>query len=106
MRKTSDLVDEMLKEAQGAWLVVIVVGFPNETKIVSSTSRQPLEELNQLVQGGGSPIGLLKFTKEGDSIQGEYRPFEEYENAQWVPQYLASLLDNAEGIIALSQQKA
>jgi len=48
MRKTSDLVDEMLKEAQEAWLVVIVVGFPTETRIVSSTSRQPLEELNRL----------------------------------------------------------
>jgi hypothetical protein len=105
MRKTSELVDEMLKEAQEAWLVVIVVGFQNETKIVSSTSRQPLEELNKLVKEGGSPIGLLKFKKEGDTIQGEYRPFEEYEKIQWVPQYLAGLLDNAEGIVALSQQK-
>jgi hypothetical protein len=106
MRKTTDLVDEMLKEAQEAWLVVIVVGFPTETKIVSSTSRQPLEELNKLVQSGGSPIGLLKFKKEQETIQGEYRPFEEYENVQWVRQYLAGLLDNTEGIIALTKQKA
>lgn len=105
MRNTSDLVNEMLKEAKKAWVVAIVVGFQTETQFVFSTSRQPLEKLNQLVKSGGSPIGLLKFEKEGNTVQGKYRPFEEYENVQWVTQYLAGLLDNSDTIIALSQQQ-
>src|SRR5665647_3653766 len=74
MRKTSDLVEEMLSEAKKAWLVAIAVGFEKETKFVFSSRRHPLEELNQLVQKGGSPIGLLLFDKENSTIQGSYRP--------------------------------
>jgi hypothetical protein len=105
MRKTSDLVNEMLTEAKKVWLVAIAVGFENETKFVFSSRRHPLEELDQLVQKGGSPIGLLRFDKENSTIQGSYRPFEEYENEAWVKEYLAGLLANAGDIIALSQHK-
>jgi hypothetical protein len=105
MRKTSDLVNEMLTEAKKAWLVAIAVGFENETKFVFSSRRHPLEELDQLVQKGGSPIGLLRFDKENSTIQGSYRPFEEYKNEAWVKEYLAGLLANAGDIIALSQHK-
>jgi hypothetical protein len=104
MRKTSDLVNEMLKEAKGAWLVAIAVGFETETKFVFSSQKQPLGELNQLVQKGGSPVGLLRFEKENSQIQGSYRPFEEYANEEWAKKYLAGLLDNTGEIISLSQQ--
>ena len=105
MRKTSDLIEEMLTEAKKAWLVAIAVGFENETKFVFSSRRHPLEELDQLVQKGGSPIGLLRFDKENSTIQGSYRPFEEYENEEWVKKYLAGLLDNTGDIIDLSREK-
>jgi hypothetical protein len=95
----------MKEEAKKTWLVAIAVGFENETKFVFSSRRHPLEELNQLVQKGGSPIGLLRFDKENSTIQGSYRPFEEYENEAWVKEYLAGLLANAGDIIALSQHK-
>ena len=104
MRKTSDLVNEMLKEAKGAWLVAIAVGFETETKFVFSSQKQPLAELNQMVQRGGSPIGLLRFEKEDSQIQGSYRPFEEYTNEEWAKKYLSGLLDNTEEIIGQSQQ--
>ncbi|MEN6611152.1 MAG: hypothetical protein ABFC24_09925 [Methanoregulaceae archaeon] len=104
MRKTSDLLEEMLAEAKTAWLVAIAVGFPDETKFVFSSRRQPLEELNRLVQKGGSPIGLLRFDKVDGKVQGSYRPFEEYAGEEWVKKYLEGLLDNAEGILGLSQE--
>ena len=104
MRKTSDLVDEMLNEAKKAWLVAIAVGFETETKFVFSSQRHPLEELNQLVQKGGSPIGLLRFDKEDSAIQGSYRPFAEYAQEEWVKEYLAGLLENTGEIVGLSQQ--
>jgi hypothetical protein len=105
MRKTSDLVDEMLAEAKNAWLVAIAVGFEDETKFVFSSHRHPLEELDQFVKKGGSPLGLLRFDKENSAIQGSFRPFEEYKNEEWVKKYLAGLLDNTGDIIDLSRQK-
>jgi hypothetical protein len=103
MRKTSDLVNEMLREAKNAWLVAIAVGFEQDTQFVFSSSKQPLGELNQLVQKGGSPVGLLRFEKENSHIQGSFCPFEEYANEEWAKKYLAGLLDNTGEIVSLSQ---
>jgi len=103
MRKTSDLVQEMVDEAKKAWLVAIAVGFQQETKFVFSSGSHHLEDLNRLVKNGGSPIGLLRFDKENSSVQGSYRPFEEYANESWVNEYLAGLLENTGEIIAMSQ---
>jgi hypothetical protein len=105
MRKTSDLVNEMLEEAKKAWLVAIAVGFENDTRFVFSSHKQPLGELNELVQKGGSPVGLLRFDKEDSQIQGSFRPFEEYANEEWANKYLAGLLDNTKEIVSLSQQQ-
>jgi len=105
MRKTSDLVNEMLKEAKDAWLVAIAVGFENDTRFVFSSRKQALGELNLLVQKGGSPIGLLRFDKENSNVQGSYRPFEEYENEEWAKNYLSGLLENTGEIISLSREQ-
>jgi hypothetical protein len=105
MRKTSDLVQEMVDEAKKAWLVAIAVAFEQETKFVFSSNSHPLEELNRLVKNGGSPIGLLRFDKENSSVQGSYRPFDEYANEPWVTGYLAGLLENTGEIIAISQNQ-
>lgn len=105
MRKTSDLVEEMREVAKTSWLAAIAVGFETETKFVFSSSSHPLEDLNMLVKKGGAPVGLLRFEKENDSVQGSYRPFEEYENEQWVQKYLADLLESTGEIIALGQNQ-
>jgi hypothetical protein len=105
MRNTADLVREMLAEAKTAFVAAIAVGFTDETKFVFSTALRPVEELNSLVKSGGSPIGLLRFDREGTAIQGSYRPFEEYANEAWVNEYLAGLLENTPEIIAMSQSR-
>lgn len=105
MRKTADLVHEMRNEAKTAWMVAIAVGFESETKFVFSSTKYPLEELNNLIKRGGSPVGLLRFDKEGTGIQGSYRPFIEYENEEWAREYLAGLLKNTGEIISLSENQ-
>jgi hypothetical protein len=105
MRKSSDLIVELRNEAKKGWLIAIAVGFENETKFVFSSARYPLEELNNLIKRGGSPIGLLRFDKEGTKIQGLYRPFEEYGSEEWVNEYLAGLLKNTGEIVALSKDQ-
>ncbi len=104
MRKTSDLVNEMLTEAKTTFLVAIAVGFPTETKFVFSSAQSPIKNLNTLVQRGGSPIGLLRFEKEKAEIQGSFRPFIEYETEEWAGKYLSGLLENTSDILMLSQQ--
>jgi hypothetical protein len=106
MRTTAELVSEMRMVAKNAWLAAIAVGFENDTKFVFNTSPYALEELNNLVKQGGSPIGILRFEKTGTSIQGMYRPFVEYEDQTWAREYLAGLLENAAEIIALGQNPA
>ena len=103
MRKTADLVNEMLAEAKGAWLVAIAVAFDTETKFVFHTQSRPLESLNQLVRNGGSPVGLLRFVKVNGSLQGTYRPFEEYAAAPWIKEYFEGLLANAAEIVGQSR---
>ena len=104
MRKTSDLINELEAETKTAWLVAIAVAFNNETQFVFSSQNHTLDALNQLVKNGGSPIGLLRFVKENGSIQGYYRPFDEYANEPWVKEYFAGLLANAKEIIGLSRE--
>ena len=102
MRKTSDLINEMLDEAKSAWMVAIAVGFEIDTEFVFSTTPRPLEKLNALVNKGGSPVGLLRFDREGTGLQGSYRPFEEYQDEGWAKEYLSGLLQKPEEIVALS----
>ena len=105
MRNTSDLVSEMRKEAKKSWLVAIAVGFDADTKFFFSSDRTALQNLNQLVKNGGSPVGLLKFEQEGSAIQWSYRAFSEYADEPWVSQYLSGLLENTENIIVMSQDQ-
>lgn len=105
MRKTADLVHEMQEEAKTAWLVAIAVGFENETKFVFSSSKQPLEDLNRLVKMGGFPVGLLRFEKEKNTVEGLYRPFEENVTVPWIKNYFTGLLENIQDIIVLSQNQ-
>jgi len=77
----------------------LLIGVDNQGKNLG------LEKDYSLVKKGGSPQGLLRFDKENSTIQGSYRPFEEYENEEWVKKYLAGLLDNTGDIIDLSRQK-
>jgi len=100
MRNTADLVNEMLDTAKDTWLVAIAVGFRDDTKFVFSSAKEPLKELNQLVQEGGFPIGLLRFEKVDGEVQGSYRPFREYETEEWVATYLVGLLDHTGEILA------
>ena len=95
----------MFDEAKSARLVAIAVGFENDTEFVFSTTPRPLEKLNALIKSGGSPVGLLRFAREGTGLQGSYRPFLEYESEAWAKEYLAGLLKNAAEIVALSQKQ-
>ena len=105
MTTTSDLIKEMQEEAKTAWLVAIAVGYHDDTRFVFSSGKDPLADLNKLVKERGFPIGLLRFEKENNTVQGSYRPFKEYAQVDWVGKYLADLLEHTDTIVALSMHQ-
>ena len=65
MRTTKNLIDELERTAQGFNSVLLAVVFPEEsyfTRFVDSntgTSTEKLDQLNDLVQSGGNPLGFI-----------------------------------------------
>ena len=80
MRTTRALIAELRAEAANAELVLLVVGFPNETKMVPSkiTDANALAELNALVGQGGHPLGFIRVVRRGTRRSIESRPLPEY----------------------------
>ncbi len=100
MRTTLDLIEEMQTEAKTAERAALIVGLEKGTKYVWSSDDNPLETLNQFVEAGGEPVGIVRVTQgtqECDSI--DFRPLEEYANQEWVKRYLSSLAGTVQMLI-------
>jgi hypothetical protein len=80
MRTTKDLIAELRAQAFNADYVVLVVAFPNETKMVASTlsDAEALEELTVLVEQGGYPLGFIRSIRQGTRRSIESRALPEY----------------------------
>lgn len=80
MGTTKDLIAELRAEAAAAEFVVLVVGFPNETKMVASalSDAEALEELNVLVEQGGYPLGFIRSIRQGARRSIESRALPDY----------------------------
>jgi hypothetical protein len=59
MRTTNELIAELEEESSQHWYVAIAVAFEHSTVIVSSTDGDRLKKLNDAVNAGGHPIGLI-----------------------------------------------
>jgi hypothetical protein len=75
MRTTKDLIDELRMEGTHAEVVQLAVGFPQETKFVSSLMNDvdALNELNSLVAKGGHPLGFIRAIRQGERLHFEQR---------------------------------
>lgn len=82
MRTSDELSAERHTEAHSADFVVLVVGFPAESKFVSSAlpHDEAAQELNALVERGGYPLGFIRSTKRKDRQIVDARPLAEYAN--------------------------
>jgi len=95
-RSTMELVQEMKAEAlTGKFIVVtIAVGFDDTSLFVSSRDPNALESLNEMVEQGGAPVGLIGITKAGRNGTVETRVFQEFQDQGWAKEYLETLARN------------
>ena len=102
-RSTEDIVDEMKKEAEKfdrAGIAVVFAGGDETVKVnlVASNESDPLSKLNDLVEEGGEPIGLIGVRL--NPLRVSRRLFTEYEAEEWAHEEL-ELLAEAFGLRAL-----
>ena len=91
-RTTADLVAE-LTAAAGSGRAAIVVGFDHRTEFVWASDPDALGVLNNHVQNGGDPLGLVTGSDDADgSTTVHARPLAEYDGEEWVEKYLITLL--------------
>jgi hypothetical protein len=91
MRTTVDLIEELHAESIGSNVASLVVGFGNTTLFVCANAEDPLSELNEMIQNGGQPVGIIRMAQDGPELSLVGRPLEEYAGDDWIRQYLVSL---------------
>jgi hypothetical protein len=97
MRSTLDLINELENEAENFIIVAIAVGFERETKFVfhkPGEQQQIMEQLNEAIQKGGEPIGLVGIRQDQATKSRTFytRPLAEFQGEAWVEKYLDSLM--------------
>jgi hypothetical protein len=95
-RSTEDIVDEMKMEAENFDRVGIAVVFEGEgdtakVNLVASNDSDPLSKLNDLLEQGGKPIGLIGIRL--NPLRISRRLFTEYEAEQWAHEELEILAE-------------
>lgn len=65
MRNTAALIEGLETESAQHFACVLPVAFENTSIMINSTDENRLELLNDAVQQGGIPVGLLVADKEG-----------------------------------------
>lgn len=92
-RTTEELIGRLESERHKFFAVGIAVGFETETKFVFGSDENKLQRLNQLVEAGGEPVGMIAvtqiFTEGHQTLTGYTKYFDGYE---WADEYLTRLL--------------
>ncbi len=83
-RTTGDVINDLDNAATGRDAfnemvqTVLVVGFEHECRMVFHDEPDRLTKLNSMVQGGGTPLGLIKITRTGKAVNFLSRPLIEF----------------------------
>jgi hypothetical protein len=94
MRTTLEIIDELQRDADGAFGCFLVVGFENTTLFVAANEPDALSKLNGMVETGGDPIGLIRVVKAGPhELRIEVRAFDEYKDDFEIEGYLERLAE-------------
>ena len=104
-RTTSELIEELNRESKKFDYLTLVVGFEKRTGYVVASDKDGLAKLNELVEAGGKPIGLIGATRNNNIVTIRAKAFEEYEGQEWVKGYLGELVQTISQDI-ISQVKA
>jgi hypothetical protein len=59
MRSTPELIAELEEESSKHWYVTMAVAFENSTVFVKANDGDSLRSLNDAINAGGMPVGLI-----------------------------------------------
>ncbi len=90
-RTTRDLIRELCTEAQRQESAALVVAFRSHTDLVYFADPNPLTRLNQLLQSGGRPVGILAYRSVAGETRWSVRPLQECADEPWVSSYLQAV---------------
>jgi len=87
-RTTRDLIRELCAEAARTESAALVVAVGHHTDLVHYADPDPLTRLNQLLQSGGRPVGILVAQTVNGEPRFSARALQECADEEWVGQYL------------------
>ena len=92
LRTTGELIEELMLESEGG-IACLIVGFKNRSLFVFSSADDPLRELNEMVENGGNPVGIMRMVKGKGSVLISVRPLEEFSKDRYINGYLTTLAE-------------
>ena len=90
-RTTRDLIRELCAEAARKESAALVVAVGHHTDLVQFADPDPLTRLNQLLESGGRPVGILAYRTIAGETRWSTRPLQECADEAWVPPYLEAV---------------
>ena len=87
-RTTRDLIRELCAEAARMESAALVVAVGYHTDFVHHADPDPLMRLNQLLQSGGRPVGILAVQTVNGEPRFSTRALQECADEEWVGRYL------------------
>jgi hypothetical protein len=92
MRSAPELIAELEEAGSQFWLVQIVVGFENSTVFITASDANRLSLLQEAIDAGGQPIGMMAIDKSQGSLKILHTIYpENEEDAEWIEKYLENL---------------
>jgi len=93
MKTAIELISDLDAGAKKRGTVLLVVGFPKQTRVVPSSFSDRLQLLEYLLQQGGIPVGMVS----RDTVDGEEHAFyyilEDRVADEWAQPYVEAFVD-------------
>jgi hypothetical protein len=91
VRTTNDLIAELQAEARGAVTAALIVGFETTTLLLEAGENDPVGMLEEMIQAGGEPVGIMRVTNGTDGSSVSFRPLAEYSDDEQIQMFLRKL---------------
>jgi hypothetical protein len=104
VRSSIEVIADLDKGAQEWGSALLVVGFPDMSKVVPNGCPERLQILDEMMREGGIPVGMLSMKVIDDEDHYFYCVFDEYAGTNWALLYMVAFVKEMTqpGIIAVN----
>ena len=86
------LICELDFEGKRWGRALLLVGFPEESRVVWSVSQEPLQELEKLLLEGGTPVGIIMYKGTDSKEDFFWYVLDERAHDKWSQSYMESFI--------------